>query len=44
VPLEANLVYLDEELKRSRERLVSMKRFLKDHPAASVYSTRPGTG
>jgi len=37
MPLEANLVYLDEELKRSRERLVSMKCFLKDHPAASVY-------
>ena len=35
--LEANLVYLDEELKRSRERLFLMKRFLKDNPAASVY-------
>lgn len=37
MPLEANLVYLDEELKRSQERLISMKRFLLDNPRVSVY-------
>ena len=37
MPLEANLVYLDEELKRSLERLRSMKLFLRDNPRVSVY-------
>lgn len=38
MPLEANIVYLDEELKNSRERRALMERFLKDNPAVSVYA------
>ena len=37
MPLEANFVYLDEELNRSLERLISMKRFLQENPRVSVY-------
>ena len=35
--LEANIVYLDEELKNNRERLVLMEKYLKENPSVSIY-------
>ncbi len=35
--LEANIVYLDEELKSNRERLELMAKFLKENPSVSIY-------
>jgi chromosome segregation ATPase len=35
--LEANIVYLEEELKNNRERLELMGKYLKENPSVSVY-------
>ena len=35
--LEANIVYLEEELKNNRERLELMTKYLKENPSLSVY-------
>lgn len=35
--LEANIVYLDEELKNNRERMELMAAYLKEHPSVSIY-------
>jgi len=38
--LESNIVYLEEEIKNNQERLQLMERYLKDHPAISVYKRK----
>jgi DNA repair exonuclease SbcCD ATPase subunit len=35
--LEANIVYLEEELKNNRERLELIKKHLKENPSVSIY-------
>jgi hypothetical protein len=35
--LEANIVYLEEELKNNRERLELMQKYLKENPSVSIY-------
>jgi len=38
--LEANIVYLEEELKNNRERLEVMKKYLKENPSVSIYKRK----
>ncbi|MCP5047782.1 MAG: hypothetical protein GY940_11470 [bacterium] len=38
--LEANIVYLEEELNNNRERLELMETFLKENPSVSVYKRK----
>jgi hypothetical protein len=38
--LEANIVYLEEELKNNRERLELMKKYLKENPSVSIYKRK----
>ena len=35
--MEANIVYLEEELKNNQERLELMEKYLKENPSVSVY-------
>jgi hypothetical protein len=35
--LEANAVYLEEEIRNLRERIVSIRNFLKSNPSSSIY-------
>jgi hypothetical protein len=35
--LEANIVYLDEELKSNQEHLVLIEKYLKENPSVSIY-------
>lgn len=35
--MEANIVYLEEELKNNRERLELMEKYLKENPSVSIY-------
>lgn len=38
--MEANIVYLQEEIKNHQERLQLMEKYLKDYPAISVYKRK----
>ena len=38
--LEANIVYLDEELKNNRERMELMEKYLKENPSVSIYKRK----
>lgn len=38
--LEANIVYLDEELKNNRERMELMAKYLKENPSVSIYKRK----
>jgi hypothetical protein len=38
--LEANIVYLEEELKNNRERSEVMKKYLKENPSVSIYKRK----
>ena len=38
--LEANIVYLEEELKNNRERLELMKKYLDENPSISIYKRK----
>jgi hypothetical protein len=38
--LESNIVYLEEEINNHQERLQLIERYLKDHPAVSVYKRK----
>jgi hypothetical protein len=38
--LEANIVYLDEELKSNRERMGLMTEYLKENPSVSIYKRK----